>query len=83
MKLRDLLEKIDFELIQGNLDTWVSDIKNDSRKVETGDLFFCISGAKSDGHGYAMDVAGKGAAVLIVEKPVDVPQTVTVCRVAS
>lgn len=83
MKLKTILEKIDFELIQGNLDTEVSDIQNDSRKVTEGNLFFCITGAKSDGHEYAKDVVAKGAAVLIVEKPVNVPESVTVCKVES
>ena len=52
-------------------------------KVQPGDLFFCISGAESDGHTYAEDVAAKGAAVIVVEKPVNVPDTVTVIRVKS
>ena len=47
------------------------------------DLFFCISGAVSDGHTYAEDVAAKGAAVIVVEKPVNVPDAVTVIRVDS
>ena len=35
----------------------------------------------SDGHEYAAEVAGKGAAALITEKDVDVPDSVTVIRV--
>ena len=81
MKLRKLVNGLDYEVLQGNLDVEVRDIKNDSRIVEAGDLFFCITGAVSDGHKYAKDVSDKGAGVLIVEKPVEVNNNVCVIKV--
>ena len=83
MKLIELIEGLDFELVSGDTNVEVNDIKNDSRKVLDGDLFFCISGAVSDGHKYAEDVINKGAVVLIVEKKpeVNVPENVTVIKV--
>lgn len=85
MKLQQLLEGISCELIdQGGapipdqkeqhrmLSTEVQQITNDSRKVTPGCLFFCISGARSDGHAFAQTAAEAGAAVLVVEKPVDI-----------
>ena len=83
MKLLEVLQGLDYEVLKGNTDTEIREIQNDSRKVQLGDLFFCISGAVSDGHTYAEDVAAKGAAVIVVEKPVNVPDTVTVIRVKS
>ena len=83
MKLLEVLQGLDYEVLKGNTDTEIREIQNDSRKVQPGDLFFCISGAVSDGHTYAEDVAAKGAAVIVVEKPVNVPDTVTVIRVKS
>ena len=83
MKLSEVLQGLTYEVLQGNADVEIREIQNDSRKVETGDLFFCITGAVSDGHKYAEDVAKKGAGVLVVEKPVPVPDTVTVIRVES
>ena len=83
MKLSEVLQGLTYEVLQGNADVEIREIQNDSRKVETGDLFFCITGAVSDGHKYAEDVAKKGASVLVVEKPVPVPDTVTVIRVES
>lgn len=53
MKLRELLGKIEYTLIQGSLDTEVTAVENDSRKVVENALFFCISGAVFDGHRYA------------------------------
>ncbi|MCM1178809.1 MAG: UDP-N-acetylmuramoyl-L-alanyl-D-glutamate--2,6-diaminopimelate ligase [Clostridium sp.] len=84
MKLADLLESVEYELVQGSLDTEVSDVTNDSRKVQEGFLFFCIAGAVFDGHNFADDVAGKGAAVLIVERDVSLSDAaVTVIKVHS
>lgn len=83
MKLLEVLQELDYEVLKGNTDTEIREIQNDSRKVQPGDLFFCISGAVSDGHTYAEDVAAKGAAVIVVEKPVNVPDAVTVIRVDS
>lgn len=83
MKLRELVCDLDYELIQGDIEVLVKDIKNDSRYVSSGDLFFCISGAVSDGHSYAKDVCEKGASVLVVEKEVEVPSDVCVIKVKS
>ncbi len=79
--LRELLERLEHVCLQGSMDVAVKDIVFDSRKVEPGDLFVCIRGTKVDGHAFAPDVAQKGAAVLLVEEPVDVPDTVTVVQV--
>ena len=83
MKLSEVLQGLKFEVLQGSTGISFHDICNDSRKVQPGDLFFCISGAVSDGHKYVQDVAEKGAAVIVVEKPVAVPDTVTVIRVEN
>lgn len=83
MRLEALLEEIEYHLVQGSLDTEVIRIENDSRKVTEGDLFFCITGAVSDGHKYAQEAAQKKAAVLIVEKEVTVPKEITVIQVEN
>ena len=85
MKLDTLLKELNYELVQGSLDTEVCAVENDSRKVTDGALFFCIAGAGFDGHTYAADVAEKGAAVIVVEKDVDLQghAGVTVVKVKS
>ena len=85
MKLIELIDGLDFELVCGDTNVEVNDIKNDSRKVSDKDLFFCISGAVSDGHKYAEDVINKGASVLIVEKKleINVPENITVIKVEN
>lgn len=84
MKLKCLLQNLEYELIQGSLEREVSQVQNDSRKVEKDALFFCISGAKFDGHAYAQDVADRGAGVLVVEKDVSVDNNeITIIKVSN
>lgn len=70
MKLCDLLNHLDYECIQGTVDTEVTGVVYDSRKVTDNCLFICIEGANFDGHGFASDVVSKGAKVLVVSKSV-------------
>lgn len=81
MKLTQLLERLEYEVIQGNDKIEISTLINDSRKVGKGSAFVCISGAVVDGHDFISDVAAKGAAAVIVEKDVDAPRDMTVIRV--
>lgn len=81
MKLSRLLERLEYEVIQGSDQTEITTLMNDSRKVEKGSVFVCISGAVSDGHRFAEEVAQKGAVALIVEKDVTVSEGVSVIRV--
>ena len=81
MRLDKLLERLDYEVVQGTDQTEITTLINDSRKAEKGSVCVCISGAVSDGHSYAADVAAKGAAALVVEHEVDVPADVTVILV--
>ena len=81
MRLVDLLEGLEYQCIQGKTDREISTLVYDSRKVEKDSVFVCISGAVRDGHDFAQEVVGKGAAVLLVEKEVHVPEEVTVILV--
>ncbi|MBE3574219.1 MAG: UDP-N-acetylmuramoyl-L-alanyl-D-glutamate--2,6-diaminopimelate ligase [Firmicutes bacterium] len=40
----------------------------DSRQVQPGDAFFCIPGLKTDGHNFAAEAIGRGAAALVVQR---------------
>lgn len=83
MKVSELIKDLDYTLLQGSLDTEVVEIENDSRKVAEGYLFFCIAGSVRDGHEFAKEVVEKGASVLVVEKPVEVPEGVAVLQVPN
>ena len=81
MKLTQLLERLEYEVRQGSDEIEVTELINDSRKVTQGSVFVCISGAVSDGHEYIDDVAAKGAAAVVVERPVEAPKGLTVIHV--
>lgn len=68
-RLQDLLEKLDYKCLQGNMDVEISGVIYDSRKVCEDCLFICIKGANFDGHDYAAQVAEK-AKVLVVSREV-------------
>src|SRR6266536_256552 len=56
----------------------IADLAYDTSAVTRGALFFCVTGARSDGHELAAEAIARGAAALVVERPVelDVPQIV-------
>ena len=56
----------------------ISDLAHDTRDVTRGALFFCVPGARADGHDLAWEALERGAAALVVERTldVDVPQLV-------
>src|ERR671931_702232 len=56
----------------------ISGLAYRSQDVEDGTLFFCVRGFTSDGHDYAIDAVGRGAAALVCERPLGlgVPEVV-------
>jgi len=78
MLLSRLLEKTEYKLVQGSLETEVTSVIYDTRKeVVPGACFVCISGTVFDGHNYAKEAAQKGASVIVAERYVELPQDVT------
>ncbi len=51
----------------------VHELAYDARTVEPGTLFFCVRGARSDGHAFAGEALSRGAAALVVEEVLDLP----------
>src|SRR5689334_4562408 len=45
----------------------------DNRLVTPGTLFFCVPGFTRDGHDFAPDAIARGAAALVVERPLGTP----------
>lgn len=84
MKLRQLLEGLEYEQIQGDVEQDVTGVVYDSRKVVDGSVFICIKGTKTDSHDFAIECVKSGARALIVEQQVlNIPEYVTVIRVAN
>lgn len=81
MVLKQLLEKIEYQVLQGSDRCDINHLQNDSRKVEEKDVFVCIKGAGFDGHQFIGSVCEQGAAAIIVMEDVKAPENVTVIRV--
>lgn len=79
--LQDLLKQTEYIRTEGPAECMVEDITADSRDVKKGSLFICLSGAHADGHDFAAAAAEKGAAVIVAEKPVAVPEGTAVVYV--
>ena len=47
----------------------ITSLAYDSRAVRPGSLFFCVKGFQSDGHDFAAQAVARGAAALVVERP--------------
>ena len=81
MKIKQLLEKTEYELLAGDLDGEMTTLVYDSRKVQKGSVFVCISGSVRDAHDFIPDVIAKGAAAVVVEHEVEMDASVTYIKV--
>ena len=52
-------------------DVEISALAYDNRLVASGTLFFCVRGFTRDGHEFAPDAVARGAAALVVERPLN------------
>ncbi|MEN0014158.1 MAG: UDP-N-acetylmuramoyl-L-alanyl-D-glutamate--2,6-diaminopimelate ligase [Solirubrobacteraceae bacterium] len=68
-----LADLADLGTLQGDAATPLSLARVDSRAVQPGDLFCAIPGFTTDGHDHAPGAVERGAAALLVERPLDLP----------
>ena len=83
MKVIDLLEGLNYTLVQGSLDGDVEDIVFDSRKANNTNLFIAMKGANVDSHHFIPQVIEQGCKVIVVEEDVDVTKDVTLIKVEA
>jgi UDP-N-acetylmuramoyl-L-alanyl-D-glutamate--2,6-diaminopimelate ligase len=79
MRLADLVAEQPGARVVGDGSVEVSELVYDSRKAGPGSLFFCVVGAKVDGHEFGPRVVEEGATALVVERELSelaVPQVV-------
>lgn len=79
-KLTSLLERLDYEIVQGSTEIEITDLVYDSRKITKGCLFVCIKGTVVDGHTFVAEAAKKGAAAVLVQDEVEAFEGLTVIR---
>lgn len=81
--LKDWLEGITYTLLQGSIDVEADEVVYDSRKARPGAVFVCMAGTHVDSHEFIPQVLQAGVRVLVVEKEVKAPSSVTVIRVEN
>ena len=82
-KLIDILENVDYELVKGSIEVDIKDIKDNSQKVEDGDLFIALVGTTADSHKFIPSAIKQGAKVIVIERDVEIDEDVTVIKVKS
>lgn len=60
MTVEQLVWELKYEVLAGSVDTEVTTLVYDSRRVEKGSVFVCISGSVRDAHEFLPEVAEKG-----------------------
>jgi UDP-N-acetylmuramoyl-L-alanyl-D-glutamate--2,6-diaminopimelate ligase len=65
--LSNLLEGMEYRLIEGKIDVEVTAVHYDSRNIQEGSLFVCIHGFIVDGHSFVPDALEKKATVIIIQ----------------
>lgn len=85
MRLKEVAELLLTARLVGDGETELTGIETDSRKVTKGQLFICLRGHTVDGHLFAPQAAGAGAAACITERElaINIPQLIVKdCRLA-
>jgi UDP-N-acetylmuramoyl-L-alanyl-D-glutamate--2,6-diaminopimelate ligase len=73
MKLNEVLNNVQCE-IYGDGDTLIKGIEYDSRAVKDGYIFFALPGAHVDGRSFAIKAIEAGAAVIVADVKLDLPE---------
>lgn len=83
MKVQALLQNITYIKIEGESDSTLQHVRTDSRLVEEGDIFVCLTGEHTDGHHYIAQAIKNGAVCVVVEKEVETCKEVVTITVSS
>ncbi|MBQ8046430.1 MAG: UDP-N-acetylmuramoyl-L-alanyl-D-glutamate--2,6-diaminopimelate ligase [Prevotella sp.] len=68
MKLRELIKDIKPLRIEGSLETDITSVNIDSRKIGRGHLFIAMRGTQVDGHQFIQKAISLGASAILCEK---------------
>lgn len=84
MKIKDLLERSGVQSLSGGCgEEEITALTYDSRKAQTGSLFFCLRGARSNGEDFAPAAYAQGCRCFVSEGTLDVPEDADVVRVSD
>jgi len=84
MILKEILKNTSVQQFIGNELTEITDITQDSRKIERGALFIAVKGANSDGHSFINKAIQEGASAILCENlPDERPEHISFIKVEN
>lgn len=81
MRLRDMIDGLETYNFIGDLDTNITSIQYDSRKIKEGSTFVCIEGFENDGHNFIDSAIKNGARAIIAQKNIEINENVVFVQV--
>lgn len=81
--VKELIASLSAVQVFGNLDASVRALTSDSRKAGAEVLFAALKGTKVDGHDFVAQVVAAGCDLVLVERQLDLPASVTQIVVAD
>lgn len=83
MKLKKLLETINYTLIKGSLEIEINDLSYDSRNITPKTAFVAMTGIDTDGHYYIKDAIKQGCNCIIICKDIQITEDITVVKITD
>lgn len=83
MKLQNLLEGLDYEILSGDVQADVCDVIYNTKRIAPNTVFVCIKGAKFDSHTIVQQAVDGGAVAVVAEHSVEVSDGISVIKVAD
>ena len=68
MQLRDLVDQLQTLKTQGSLETTITGVCCDSRRVTPGAVFVAVPGHEANGHDFVMEAIDRGAVAVVCEQ---------------
>ena len=81
MKLKDIIRNIKILRCTADLETEITGVCYDSRRVQPGELFVAVRGFSSDGHDFIPKATAQGAAAILTARDVEPPAGMSVLKV--
>lgn len=84
MKLKEIIDGISVNHIEGDSSIEITGINIDSRLIEKGHVFVAVKGTQADGHTFIEKAIEKGASVIVCETlPINTVKGITYVQVAD
>ncbi len=83
LSIREIVEATGGQLVSGSIETAVSGVSTDSRKINTGCLFIPLIGERFNGHDYIGKALEEGAAAVLTAQEVSAAEDRCVIKVGD